>query len=297
MNSNTKSPFALSFDIEDWFTVRNMRGHIPEQSWDQQDYRVSIGVDYILAELDRHQINATFFILGWVAERSPELVREIHRRGHEIASHGYSHKPIDLMTPEEFRSDLARSLDILSELTGEKIKGFRAPSFSVTEKTAWSLEIMQELGLEYDSSIFVTTHPDYGVSTFPERLARIDRLVEVPIVSGRLFGRRLPANGGGYFRLLPYQLTKKALENHPGPAVLYFHPWEFDHDQPRVALSPLKKFRHYVGLKQNRTKFARLLQDFRFCAIRDQLALTDLETLPTFKFAGQVNLRRPLSYS
>jgi peptidoglycan-N-acetylglucosamine deacetylase len=275
------NPMALSFDIEDWFTVRNMREVINESEWDNQEYRIEIGVNYILEQLNLRNIKATFFILGWVAQRSPELVAKIHQHGHEIASHGHSHKPIDLMTPKEFREDLQKSITLLEEITGEKIKGFRAPSFSLTKKTAWAIEIMKELGLEYDSSIFVTSHPDYGVIDFPEEIVNMNGLIEVPMIKGKLLSRKIPVNGGGYFRLFPYAITKNALLNNnaQSPMVLYFHPWEFDKDQPRAPMSPLKRFRHYVGLSDNRLKFERLLDDFDFCTIRELIENSPVKSL------------------
>lgn len=267
-----KKSIALSFDIEDWFTVRNMRELINENDWDKQEYRVNVGVDFILETLSKKDIKATFFILGWVAERSPEMVRKISDLGHEIASHGYSHTPIDLMTPETFESDLVRSIQVLEGITGKKIEGFRAPSFSITKKTAWALDILKKHQIRYDSSVFVTLHPDYGINDFPVDMTKLENgLTEVPMKKSQLLGTKIPVCGGGYFRMLPYSMVRDALrrDTSTSPTVMYFHPWEFDPAQPKVGLTGLKKFRHYVGLQKNRKKFERLLEDFEFTTIKD----------------------------
>ncbi|MGZ3773948.1 MAG: XrtA system polysaccharide deacetylase [Pseudobdellovibrionaceae bacterium] len=263
-----KNKIALSFDVEDWFTVRNMREHISFDDWQKVENRIHVGMDFILDSLASKNIKATFFILGWVADQFPDLVRRIDSEGHEIACHGYGHTPIDLLEPGAFKKDLQRAMQSLENITGKKVKGFRAPSFSVTHKTAWALDIMQECGLEYDSSIFCTTHPDYGIDDFPTHLTTVSGLIEVPLKKNSVFGVKLPVCGGGYFRMLPYLLTKFALNSDMvGPRVMYFHPWEFDSKQPRVKLPWLKRFRHYIGLKQNKKKFLRLLNDFEFTTI------------------------------
>lgn len=274
MNSNSKHPIALSFDVEDWFTVRNMRNAISEADWGKQDLRVRIGTNFILESLAQKKIKATFFILGWIADRCPDLVKKISDQGHEIACHGYSHTPIDLMTPEAFEQDLKRALDSLERITGQKIKGFRAPSFSVMEKTAWALPIIKKLGLEYDSSIFSTRHPDYGVHDFPTQITNVSGITEVPLKKSKIFGTPIPVCGGGYFRMLPYHFTKRALKNDlkTDAVVMYFHPWEFDVEQPRVNLGVLKNFRHYVGLSSNREKFLKLINDFEFVTIEKMVS-------------------------
>lgn len=265
---------ALSFDIEDWFTVRNMRNVINENEWDSQDQRIHIGLDFILDSLKKRNIKATFFVLGWVAERAPELIRKIDREGHEIGTHGYSHTPIDLMTSDEFKSDLLESIRLISNITSKKVKGFRAPSFSITNETLWALEIIKEAGLIYDSSIFSTVHPDYGIKNFPRQITKIDQLMEVPMKKGEMFGIKFPFCGGGYFRMLPYGIVKssmkKTIKNES--FVMYFHPWEFDPNQPRMNLPLFKKFRHYVGLNSNRNKFEKMLNDFQFTTIENLIA-------------------------
>ncbi len=273
MNKNPY-PIALSFDVEDWFTVRNMRDAISEVDWQNQDLRVQIGMKFILDSLAEKNIKATFFILGWIADQCPELVRKISDQGHEIACHGYSHTPIDLLTPEAFEADLKKAIDTIEKVTGQKIKGFRAPSFSVMEKTAWALPIIKKLGLEYDSSIFSTRHPDYGVQNFPTEITTVSGLTEVPLKKSKIWGMKIPVCGGGYFRMLPYQFTKSALQRDlkKDAVVMYFHPWEFDAAQPRVKLGVLKTFRHYVGLNSNREKFLNLINDFEFTTIENMIS-------------------------
>lgn len=266
MYKNTENKIALSFDVEDWFTVRNMRGVFQFKEWGNLETRLRIGLDFILDNLSEKQIKATFFILGWHAERYPEIVKDISSLGHEVASHGYSHTPIDLMTPESFRDDLVRSMDVIGNISGDNVTGFRAPSFSITRKTAWAIDVLRHSGIVYDSSIFSTYHPDYGIHDFPTQVTNIDGLIEVPMRKGKFFGASVPVCGGGYFRMFPYSMIKSTLKQtlNDGPLVMYFHPWEFDPDQPKVGLSGLKKFRHYVGLSENRKKFQMLLGDFQF---------------------------------
>ncbi len=271
----SKNIAALSFDIEDWFTVRNMREVISETDWDKQEFRVNIGLDFILSELEKKNTKATFFILGWVAEKDPEIVLKIKRGGHEIGTHGYSHKPIDLMTKEEFKADLKKSLEILENISGAKVLGFRAPSFSVTKKTWWALDVIKELGLYYDSSIFTTVHPDYGVADFPRNVSEVNSLIEVPMKNASILGLSIPFCGGGYFRLLPYFMTKLSLKHvlKSESVVMYFHPWEFDSFQPKVEMSFFKKFRHYVGLGRNQNKFSKLLNDFEFTTVENLIKI------------------------
>jgi polysaccharide deacetylase family protein (PEP-CTERM system associated) len=270
-NNTAKKSIALSFDIEDWFTVRNMRDFFKLEDWDQQELRVRIGLDFILSELEQKNIKATFFILGWIADKCPQLVKDIDLAGHEICTHGYSHTPIDLLTPESFEEDLKKSIDSLFAITGKKVKGFRAPSFSITKDTLWAIDILKRNGIEYDSSIFSIVHPDYGINNFPTAMTYVNGLLEVPMRKGKLYGANIPVCGGGYFRLLPYALIKSALRQtlNKESFVMYFHPWEFDPDQPKIGLSKFKKFRHYVGLNSNRKKFQNLLNDFNFTTIED----------------------------
>lgn len=271
-----RRPIALSFDVEDWFTVRNMREFISEEDWEKQELRVDVGMDFILNSLAQKNIKATFFVLGWIADHCPSLIKRISDQGHEIGCHGYKHTPIDLMTPESFEVDLRKAIASIESITGKKVKGFRAPSFSITKKTAWALQVIKNCGLEYDSSIFSTIHPDYGVSDFPAQLTAVQGLIEVPLKKSKVLGTQLPVCGGGYFRMLPYSLTKHALnlDLQSDSVVMYFHPWEFDPEQPQMNLGLVKTFRHYVGLNANREKFLNLLNDFEFVTIENLIAAT-----------------------
>lgn len=260
---------GLSFDIEDWFHVKNMSSVIKMKDWQYCNHRVTIGTDYILTALDKKNIKATFFILGWVAQRYPDLVRKIASYGHEIASHGYNHQALYTMTPEEFKEDLLRSLDILSAITKQPIKGYRAPSFSITKRTLWAFPILKQAGITYDSSIFPIKHPDYGIDDFDPAVQKIDGIIEIPLNFLKLGPLRIPAPGGGYFRLYPFSLSRALLKRLQDDkySLMYFHPWEFDDIQPRVRIPFLNSFRHYVGLKHSRQKFHQLLSEFQFTTL------------------------------
>ncbi len=273
MSTNTNL-VALSFDVEEWFSVRNMRDFFSVENWHEQESRVRIGLDFILDELAKKNIKSTFFILGWLADHFPQIVKDIDAAGHEVGTHGYSHTPIDLLTPESFEEDLRKSIVAIEAITGKKVKGFRAPSFSVTKNTAWAIAIIKKCGLEYDSSIFSTVHPDYGINKFPTQITNVNGLVEVPLQKGKFFGLNIPVSGGGYFRMFPYWLIKSTLRQtlKTDSLVMYFHPWEFDPTQPKVNLPKLKKFRHYVGLNSNKQKFLNLLNDFQFTTIENLIA-------------------------
>lgn len=265
---------ALSFDIEDWFQVENLKGAIAAGSWDSCDLRVVNNTRKILELLHRHQTRATFFILGWVAERCPDLVREISAAGHEIASHGYGHDLVYTQTPEEFRRDLRRSKEILEELTGTAVRGYRAPSFSINPETPWALDVLVDEGFTYDSSVFPTSfHDRYGFngsSRFPFRFG--NGLMEVPLSTVRFGGKNIPAAGGGYFRLFPYLFFRHLAQriNAEGRAlVFYLHPWELDPEQPRVPIRHDYRFRHYVNLRKTERRLDRLLRDFEFASMNE----------------------------
>ncbi len=261
---------VFSIDLEDWFCVQNLNGIIPRDQWDSCESRVENNTIRLLDLLDRHKVQATFFVLGWVAERHPELVREVFRRGHEIATHGYSHTLLTAMTPEQFQTDLDRSLEVLASCVSTPVLGFRAPSFSVTRKTWWALEIMRSRGLRYDSSVFpVGFHPDYGVpDSRLDAHSILDGFLELPMSCALLGGHKVPCSGGGYFRLFPYAVTRRLMRqcNAQGrPVIFYLHPWEIDPGQPRVSgMSALKRFRHYNNLDRTMGRLERLLQDFQF---------------------------------
>ena len=269
---------VMSIDVEDWFCVYNLSRVIRFADWDKYESRVERNTVRLLDLFGRHQVEATFFVLGWVAERFPDLVREIERRGHEIASHGYSHRLLTLMTPEEFRVDLQRSLEVLARTASQEIHGFRAPSFSLTSKTLWAVDTLKQHGIRYDSSVFpVAFHPEYGMVEADLRPHYLgDDLVELPMGVAEVLGHRVPCSGGGYFRLYPYALTRRLMRlcNAQGRAVMfYLHPWELDPGQPRVrGLSWSTRFRHYNNLAKTEERLERLLEDFPFTSVRQLLA-------------------------
>jgi len=268
---------AISVDLEDWFCVRNLSGAIRAEAWGGCELRVSESARRVLDLFARYGTKATFFVLGWVAEQIPELIREIDRAGHEIATHGYSHMPVTQMSPEAFEEDLKRSLEIIKGLAGQAVLGYRAPSFSIVGETMWAVEILAKHGIKYDSSIFpVSFHPDYGYKRVPLGPHARSGLVEFPLSVVSVGGIRFPCSGGGYFRLVPYAIFKclvRMVNREGRPYVFYIHPWELDPGQPRLSLPLLKKFRHYYNLKKTEEKLERLLGDFNFAPIKEVLGL------------------------
>ncbi len=262
---------ALTIDVEDYFQVEAFFDVIDRKDWDGYDCRVEANIERILDLLDRNGARATFFTLAWVAERYPRLVRDIVARGHELASHGSDHRRADGQTRGEFLADAARAKAVLEDIGGAAVKGYRAPSFSVSRSNLWVMEALAEAGYAYSSSTYPIAHDNYGIPEGPRfafhPLAGREFL-EIPVTSLRLFGRNWPCGGGGYFRLLPYGLSQMALArvNREGrPCVFYFHPWEIDPDQPRIEAAPFKsRLRHYLNLEKTQTRLARLLQAFRW---------------------------------
>ena len=269
---------VMSIDVEDWFCVYNLSRLIRYEDWDACESRVERSTLRLLELFRQHQVEATFFVLGWVADRFPDLVREIERDGHEIASHGYSHRLLTFMRPEEFRADLNRSLEVLAKTARQDVRGFRAPSFSLTPETLWAVDILRETGIQYDSSIFpMEYHPDYGMPDAdlrPHQLA--EGLVELPMGVTELLGRKIPCSGGGYFRLYPYRVTRWLMRkcNEQGrPVMFYLHPWELDPGQPRVpGMSWASRFRQYNNLEKTEERLRRLLSEFSFTSARRLLA-------------------------
>lgn len=267
---------AISIDLEDWFCANNLSNTIKKEEWDKQELRVVNNTDRLLNLLNKYNINATFFVLGWIAEHVPYLITKIEENGHEIATHGYSHSLITEITPEFFDSDIEKALAVTQKLVNQKIKGFRAPSFTITKKTMWAIEILSKHGIEYDSSVFpVGFHPDYGISDAPLSVYNIsENLVEVPLSVIEFFGKRIPCSGGGYFRLFPYCFTKLLIKkcNKAGrPVIFYLHPWEIDPGQPRVKLPFFKKIRHYNNLNKTFNRLEKLFKDFEFVPIKEIL--------------------------
>jgi polysaccharide deacetylase family protein (PEP-CTERM system associated) len=276
----------ITFDIEDYFQVENFKSQIAYEGWSGFDSRVGIGLERILTLLAEDGVKATFFILGWIAERHPELVKEIARAGHEVATHGYAHELIYTQTPDEFRADLRRSIDIIENISGEKVLSFRAPCFSITKDSLWALDVLLEEGIRYDSSIFPIHHDRYGIpdcDPMPHVIREKDGRVlrEIPLSVARFGPLNLPYSGGGYFRLLPLWFThycaRRTLATG-APVVVYLHPWEFDPDQPRVKTSALNSFRHYYGLKHTARKLKKLVSLYRFDSIRGVMG-SDIDTI------------------
>jgi len=270
---------AMSVDLEDWFCAYNMSGVVPRSAWATSELRVVQNTERLLALFDRKGINVTFFVLGWIADRVPELIRKIDARGHEIAVHGYQHLLLTQISKHEFEEDLDRSLKALDACgVRHKVVGFRAPSFSLVESTRWALDILASRGLRYDSSVFpVSFHPDYGIPDSPLGPYMITSdMHEFPMGCVRVLGRNLACSGGGYLRLLPYLYTRTCLRKANGegrPVVFYIHPWEIDPGQPRMPIPWLKRLRHYTGLGATERKLERLLTDFHFTTIRGVLGL------------------------
>jgi polysaccharide deacetylase family protein (PEP-CTERM system associated) len=273
---------VLSIDVEDWFQVENYAHTIPREQWPRCELRVANNVRRLLDLLTAADVRATFFVLGWVAERLPELVRDIARAGHEVASHGWSHTPIWRLSEAAFADEVSRSRALLEELSGQPVIGYRAPTFSITTSTVWALEVLRRAGYAYDSSIFPVRHDRYGIADAPTTVhRRAGGIWELPLAVLELGGARLPVAGGGYFRLYPLSLTRWAirrLERAGRPAVVYMHPWEFDPGQPRVrGLGPLRAFRHRVGIGRNARKLVSLLREFRFAPARTVLEQLGVE--------------------
>lgn len=270
---------AFTVDVEDYFQVQSFERVVPRSTWEDYPSRVVASTQRILDLLDRHQVTGTFFVLGWVAERFPTLVRQIQQAGHEIGSHSYWHRRIDRMTPEEFHQDLRKSLEVLSQITGEPVRCYRAPSFSVTPRSVWALEILQSEGIEVDSSIYPIYHDVYGFPGSPRFPYLVSghrqQLIEFPPSTLKLTGVNWPVAGGGYLRLFPFAWTSRALStlNRKGkPGMLYIHPWEVDPEQPRIAGVTWKsRLRHYVNLKTTERKLDRLLSTHRFGSMKTTL--------------------------
>ncbi|WP_226017073.1 XrtA system polysaccharide deacetylase [Novosphingobium sp. FKTRR1] len=270
---------GLSVDVEDWFQVGAFENVIDRGTWDGLDLRVEHNCDAILQMFADAGVRGTFFTLGWVAQRVPALMRRIANEGHEIASHGWDHARVFTLTRDGFAADLIRARNVLQELTGQAVTGYRAPSFSIDARNRWAHEVLAEQGYAYSSSVAPIVHDHYGWREAPRfafRPVAGAALLEVPVTTAEVAGRRLAAGGGGFFRLLPYALSRWAIgrvnSRDQRPALTYFHPWEIDPDQPRVANAPWKsKVRHYTNLSVMAPKLVRLLADFRWGRM-DELA-------------------------
>ena len=261
---------AMTIDVEDYFQVSALAPYIARSQWDTLDGRVEANVERILAMLDEYGTHATFFTLGWIAERYPGLIRRIVANGHELASHGFAHQRATEQNPAAFFSDIQLAKIVLEDLTGVEVMGYRAPSFSIGQGNSWAFECIERAGYKYSSSVYPIKHDHYGMPDAP-RFAHDVRggLLEVPVTTMRLFGRNWPAGGGGYFRLLPYAASRWLLRrvNHVDrqPAIFYFHPWEIDPAQPRVpGIDAKTRFRHYLNLDRMERRLRKLRFDFEW---------------------------------
>ena len=271
---------GMSVDVEDYYHVSAFEGVVSRDDWDRMESRVERNTETLLALFDEFGVRSTFFILGWVAERNPTLIRRIAAGGHEIASHGYAHRLVYAQSKDEFRTDLRHASSVIEDACGQRPTGYRAPSYSITRQSVWALDVLIEEGYTYDSSIFPIRHDRYGIPASPRHPYRLTRaagtIIEAPASTVRRAGINLPIAGGGYFRLLPYGWTQRGmaqLNRREGrPAIFYIHPWEVDPKQPRLTGSTLSRFRHYRNLDQTETRLRRLLTDFKFSTIRDVLA-------------------------
>jgi len=269
----------MTVDVEDYFHVSVFDGVVARDRWPQLESRVSANTDRILALFEEKGVRATFFVLGWVAERHPALVRRIVAGGHEVASHGYAHRLVYDQTPATFLADVQRARLTLEDAAGVPVVGFRAPSYSITPRSLWAFDALIEAGYEYDTSVFPIRHDRYGIPVSARHMYRIERpggsLIEVPASAARIAGINVPVGGGGYFRILPYAWTRWGLRRinqvDGRPAVFYFHPWEIDPDQPRLAAGVLGRFRHYRNLSLTESRLRRLLDDFAFGTVAETI--------------------------
>lgn len=271
---------ALTIDVEDYFHVSAFATDVPKHRWDAMESRVCRNTDRLLDLLGEADVAGTFFVLGWVAERFPALVRRIQAAGHEIASHSYAHDLVYEQSPEAFVADLRRAARAIEDATGTAVHGYRAPSFSVDRTAMWALDVLVDEGYTFDSSIYPIRHDRYGIPGFerlPHRLSRPGGGIwELPGSTVRRLGVNLPIGGGGYFRQFPYAWTRKGIQSlndiEGQPVIFYLHPWELDPEQPRIHSSMLSAFRHYRNLDKTESRLKRLLSDFTFGRISDTLS-------------------------
>lgn len=269
---------CLTFDIEEHFQVSAFDTLAQRGQWDRLESRVQRNTEKILAILETRKISATFFVLGWVAERHPNLIRALASAGHEVASHGYEHRMVTTQTPDQFREDIRKSKTILENLIGAQVMGYRAPSFTIVKQTQWALQILVEEGYRYDSSIFPIRHDRYGMPGARPHRHRLDTQMgsiwEVPPATVQIARARFPVAGGGYFRFFPYPLLRTLLkwaESEGEPLVIYLHPWELDPRQPRMQGGVISRLRHYLNLEKTEGRLLQLLGDFKFGPIRDAI--------------------------
>jgi polysaccharide deacetylase family protein (PEP-CTERM system associated) len=266
---------ALTIDVEDYFQVSAFAPYIRRDEWDARECRVERNVGRILELLAERDTRATFFTLGWIAERYPALVRQIVEQGHELASHGYGHERASDLSEAAFRQDVTRAKKLLEDIAGAAVHGYRAPSFSIGTRNLWAFDVLANAGYRYSSSIYPIKHDHYGMPDSPRFAYRVGAgLLEVPVTTLRLRGRNLPSSGGGYFRLLPYALSRwmiqRVNQQDRESAIFYFHPWEIDAEQPRIAgIDAKTRFRHYVNIPRMENRLQSLLADFRWGRMDD----------------------------
>lgn len=288
-----RRPHLLSFDVEEYFQVEAAaRAGVAPEAWNTYPRRLAPAVDRALRALADHGASATFFVLGWVGRQQPDLVRRIAEAGHEVASHGMGHRMLQHLDAAAFRDELAESRRLLEDLAGRSVRGYRAPTFSVTHATAWAIDVLAEAGYGYDSSVFPIRHDRYGVPGAPTapHTARGPggaSLLEIPPLTLRLAGVNWPVGGGGYLRLLPRRVPARALRKAAArgtPGMLYLHPWELDPDQPVLPMSRAGRFRHRVGLRRTEDKLRWLLQRFRFTSVAEQFDDLSARPLQTYAY-------------
>lgn len=261
---------ALTIDVEDYFQVSAFAPYISRDDWDKTECRIERNVDRILGLLREANAQATFFTLGWIAERYPQLTRRIVEEGHELASHGYGHHRASDQTPESFLADIRLAKAVLEDIAGREVQGYRAPSFSIGKQNLWAFDCIAEAGYKYSSSVYPVRHDHYGMPDAPRFTYESRRgLMEVPVTTVRLFNNNVPTGGGGYFRLMPYALSRwlinRVNKQDGKPAMFYFHPWEIDPEQPRVpGIDAKTRFRHYLNLRRTEQRLRQLLSDFKW---------------------------------
>jgi len=266
---------VLTIDVEEYFHPTEVQRAVEMEQWSSLPSRVEQETDDVLELLAKNSVQATCFVLGWVAERHPALIRRIAAAGHEIGCHSYAHQLVYDMTPQQFREDTERAVAAIADVTGERPRSYRAPSYSITERALWALEILIECGFEFDSSIYPISHDRYGIPGFQRHAHKLETpsgpILEIPIATTQLPGGVTPIGGGAYLRLLPYRYTAAGIRRVNGreqkPACIYFHPWEIDPDHPRLAQGFASRFRTYTGLRGMRSKIDRLLKEFRFSTL------------------------------
>lgn len=263
---------ALTVDVEDYFQVSAFAKSVDQNDWDKYPLRVEKNTRRLMDMFDEAQVKATFFVLGWVADRNKGLIQEIAERGHEVASHGYSHQLIYNQSPAVFREETIRSKLLLEDIIQAPVRGYRAASYSITQNSLWALDILAEAGFDYDSSIFPVRHDRYGIPDAEEKphvlkTPQGHSLLEFPLSTAKIFNYKLPVAGGGYFRLYPYALTRAGLRQvnaRQQPFIFYLHPWEIDPDQPNIEAGWFSRFRHYNNLDKCELRLQRLMKDFQF---------------------------------